>query len=113
MPSNFIELVTELLQGSSHLGFGIEDAAEAQQELGKPSRVMWNPTPAHTNGEGFQYRGNELFTKANPIGGDRPAGLDRAWAAADDATAAHDFLRRQSPHIFRVPLRSPLVRSVE
>jgi hypothetical protein len=44
MPSNFIELVTELLQGSSHLGFGIEDAAEAQQELGKPSRVMWNPT---------------------------------------------------------------------
>jgi hypothetical protein len=44
MPSNFIELVTELLQGSSHLGFGIEDVAEAQQELGKPSWAMWNPT---------------------------------------------------------------------
>src|SRR5438445_8397058 len=112
MPRNFIELVTELLQRSSQLCFWalwVEGAAKAQQELGKPSWAMWNPTPAHITGEDLQYRGNELFTKANPVGGDRPAGLNRARPAADDATAAHHFLRRQSAHIFCLPLRSPLV----
>src|SRR5437016_14104624 len=109
MTSNFIELVTELLQGSSQLGFGIEDAAEAQQELGKPSWAMWNQTPAHITGEDLQYRGNELFTKANPVGGDCPAGLDSARTAADDATAVHNSIRRQSAASFCLPLRSPLV----
>src|SRR5207245_2817268 len=61
----------------------------------------------------IRYRGNELFTKDNPVGGDRTVGLDRTRPAADDATAAHHFLRRQSAHIFCLPLRSPLVRSME
>src|ERR1700733_10121535 len=53
----------------------------------------------------------KLFS-SNPNSRNRPGGARSAWPAAAHAVAL-GLVRCEFPHVFRVPLFSPLVQSVE